>query len=138
MPMKPRRGRGEMRAPEEIVRQFLLARPLEGGHRDAERAGLLEDVLDGAVLAGGVGALQHHQQRALAFGVQPVLQPVDGFAVLHALLLGGLAVGERLEIGRIAAAEVGALSRLDAKLCGEGFGHRVYRTRSLNSGCLPR
>jgi hypothetical protein len=52
------------------------------------------------------------------------LQFVDGFAVLHALLLGGLAIGERLEIGRIMAAKVGALSRLDAKLCGEAFGHR--------------
>ena len=136
MPMKPRRGAATMRAPEEIVRQLLLARPLERGDGDAERAGLLEDVLDGAVLAGGIDALQHHQQRALAFGVEPVLQLVDGLAVLLALLFGGLAVGERLEVGRIAAAEMSALARLDAKPCGEGFGHQAYRTISLNSGCL--
>ena len=127
--------RGDMRAPEEIVRQFFLARLLERGDDDAERAGLLEDVLDGAVLAGGVDALQHHQQRALAFGVEPVLQLVDGRAVLDALLLGGLAVGEGFDVGRIAAVEMRALARFDAKSCGEGFWPSRYRSRSLNSGC---
>ena len=70
-------GGGEVGAPEEIVRQLLLARLAERSDGDAERAGGVEHVADGAVLAGGVDALQHHQQRTLAFGVEPVLQLVD-------------------------------------------------------------
>ena len=78
MPMMPRRGQTMMHAPEKVVRQLLLARPAEARDVDAERPGLVEHVADGAVLAGGIGALQDHQQRALAFGEQPVLQLVDG------------------------------------------------------------
>ena len=136
MPMKPRRGAAICARQRKSCASSSSLGFLNGGDDDAERAGLLEDVLDGAVLAGGVDALQHHQQRALAFGVEPVLQLVDGRAVLHALLLGRLAVGEGFEIGRIAAAEMRALARLDAKSCGEGFCHQAARTMSLNSGCL--
>ena len=40
-----------MGAPEEIVRQLLLAGHAERGDRDAQRSRLVEDVADGAVLA---------------------------------------------------------------------------------------
>jgi len=82
-------------------------------------------VFDGAVLAGAVDPLQHHQQGALAFGVEPVLQGVDDCAVLDALILGSLAVGKGFEIARVAAIEMRALAGHDAKSGGEGFGHRT-------------
>src|SRR3712207_8184234 len=56
------RSANAMRAPEEIVRQLLLARLLEGGHRDAERPGGVEDAPDRAVLARGVGPLKDHER----------------------------------------------------------------------------
>ena len=84
MPMCRGAGRRGGRARENRA-QLLLARLPEGGDGDAERAGCVEDVPDGAVLAGGIGALKDHQQRALALGVEAVLQLVDLLGVAPAL-----------------------------------------------------
>ena len=43
---------------------------------NAQRTGAAEHVAHGAVLAGGVGALQHHQQLVAAVGEEQVLQAV--------------------------------------------------------------
>src|ERR1700759_3464487 len=51
--------RGDVCAPQKVVRQFLLARPFERSHGDAKWSGLFEDMLDGSVLSSGVGALQN-------------------------------------------------------------------------------
>ena len=71
-----------MRAPQEIVRQFLFARAAERRNHDAERPGGIEHRADRAVLAGGVGALQHDQECALTFRVEPVLHRIDGDRIL--------------------------------------------------------
>ena len=42
---------------------------------------------DGAVFAAGVDALQHHQQRALPFGIELVLEDGEPFQIL--LQVGG-------------------------------------------------
>src|SRR5262249_2742431 len=71
----------DMRAPQKIMSRFHFARLPERLDHDTERARLLEDMADGAVLAGGVDALQYHEQGTLAFGVELVLKLVDDLAV---------------------------------------------------------
>ena len=56
-----------------------------------ERAGLAEHAANGAVLAGGVGALEHDQQTKAPVGIEEVLQAVDLVGELgHPLLVGCL------------------------------------------------
>ena len=50
-------------------------------------------VLDGAVLAPGIDALQHHQQRAPPFGVQEILENPETIEVLGKLRFGSRLVG---------------------------------------------
>jgi len=75
----PARRRRAVRAPEEIMGELLVSRLLEAGHLDTLWIGAADHVADHAVFAGGIEALQHDQQRALAFGVKPVLQPRQVF-----------------------------------------------------------
>src|SRR5213592_557596 len=65
---------GAVRAPEEVVRGLLLGRHLEGDDLAAARVDAVHDVLDGAVLARRVHALEHDQHRVAAFGVEYVLE----------------------------------------------------------------
>ena len=120
MPMKPRRGQARC---ARHRKSCASSSSLGGGScdRDAQRAGLVEHVPDGAVLARRVDALQHHQQRALALGVQPVLQLVDGLAVLGALLLGRLPVREGGRIVWFALVEMGTLARLEFETAPQSF-----------------
>ncbi|MDT4862599.1 hypothetical protein FQZ97_972630 [compost metagenome] len=64
-------------APERVVRALGFGGrfPAHGVH--AQRTGLAEDAADRAVLARGVGALQHDQQLVAAVSVEQVLQRVD-------------------------------------------------------------
>jgi hypothetical protein len=86
-------------------------------------------------------ALQHHQQGALAFGVEHVLKPVDFLAVLDALRLGGLAVGKELDVAGIALAEPGFFAGLNLEARVKIFCHscsvqyKRQANRSSNSGC---
>ena len=68
---------GPADAPEEIVGQLVDAGLLERGDLAALRIEALHHVADRAVLAGGVHALQHQQQRAAVLGVEPVAQVVQ-------------------------------------------------------------
>jgi len=116
-------GDGPVRAPQEIVGQLLFAGTAERRHGDADRANFLEHVPDGAILAGGVDALQDDEKSPLSLGVQPILQPVDGHSVVDTLGLGGFALRKDGDVGRIALAEVGPATRLDAKVRGKTFCH---------------
>ena len=62
-------GRGLVVAPEEVVRELLAGGLLERVHAHARRVRAAQDVLDRAVLARRVDALQDDQQRALLLGV---------------------------------------------------------------------
>ena len=59
----------------------------------------------------------------LPFGEQLVLQVVDGFAVLLALVLRDLAVREGRGVGGIAPGQMRALAGRDAELGARGLGH---------------
>ena len=111
--------RGLVHAPEEIVGALLLARRAEGGDVHAERAGGVEDVADRAVLAAGVGALQHDEQRPPALRVEDVLQPVDLRRIGGCGGLGGLLVGETKLGGGVALGEAHAPAGLHDNVVGE-------------------
>jgi hypothetical protein len=62
-------------APQEVVRaRSSSLGALNATHAGAERVEAAHHVLDRAVLAGGVAALQHDQEAALAAGEQALLQ----------------------------------------------------------------
>lgn len=80
------------------MRQFDGSRPLEVGDADALRIDGREDVIDGAILAAGIHALQDHQHLVLVAGVEHLLLQADlGCQALHGGTVGFLvAAGERL------------------------------------------
>ena len=101
--------------------ELLGARRLEGVHLAALRIDAGHHVLDDAVLAGGVHALEHHQHAPLAAGVEALLQIRDP----------GNAVGENrldvLDVGR----EAEALGRI---MIGDPEVFRVIDPASLEDG----
>src|SRR5262249_16096035 len=62
------------RAPEELVIQLLRRRRLEGVHLAALRVHAGVDVLDRAVLAGGVHGLEDQEERPAVLRVELVLE----------------------------------------------------------------
>ena len=71
--MRPRSGRPAGGAPEKIVLQILGAGLFEAENLAALRIDAGHDVLDGAVLAGGVHRLKNQQQRITVVGVEQAL-----------------------------------------------------------------
>ena len=63
MPMRPRSGAAVGRTPEEVMVELLGRGLLERGDLAALRVHPGHDVLDGAVLAGGVHGLEDHEER---------------------------------------------------------------------------
>src|SRR5208282_4226689 len=61
------------RAPEKIVRQFLVAGAFEAEDLATLRIDARHDVFDGAVLARGVHRLKNQQQRVAAVGIKQTL-----------------------------------------------------------------
>ena len=122
-------------APEIVVVQLLVRGDLEGVDVHPLRIHATHDVLDGAVLAGSIEALQDHEQGVRVLGGQPVLvlgQQRDAL-LQQVLSLAGIVLAE---IGRETRIEVvrqfhdGA--RLDAKPRGQlpeafqsGLGHAL-------------
>ena len=74
MPIRPRSGSRQRRAPEKIVLQLLGARLFEAEHLAALRIDPGHDVPDGAVLAGRVHPLKDQQQRIAVGRVVQLLQ----------------------------------------------------------------
>src|SRR5207302_8352970 len=103
------------RAPHEVVRQFLLARPLERMHVAALRVDPGHHVGDRAVLAARVHRLKNHQQRPAVLGVEQLLQlgePLDVFG--EDVLRLRLADVEAAGVAGIDVREVESLGALDA------------------------
>jgi hypothetical protein len=115
--------RGEVGAPQEIVRQLFFARSAEGCDVHSERAGCSEYEPDGPVLACGIYALKDHQQRALALGVQAILQLVDRLGVAPALSFGAGAVRKRRCVVRVAPVEPRTLAGPDQEFRREVLRH---------------
>jgi hypothetical protein len=87
-------------APEKIVCGLLLGRHLAAGDRTALWIHGTQHVVDRAILAGSVAALQHDQQGTLPFRVHQVLQIVQ-------LLIMGLDLGECVLMGLVLVRESG-------------------------------
>ena len=90
----PRQPQGG--AAQEIILQLFFARRLERMHLAALRIDAGHHVLDDAVLARGIHALQHDQHRPLALGVQHLLlfrEPREALGEhrFHAVLVDGKA-----------------------------------------------
>ena len=119
-------------APEEVVVEILGRRLLERGDLAPLRVDPGHDVLDGAVLAGGVEGLEDHEQRPGVAGPQELLLPGDlGPGLLEVLLgplLGVLSVQVRELLAafpaRVALGQVGRAARLDHQPVQDGAGDR--------------
>ena len=90
MPIMPRGGTCGVDAPEEVVASFERGGDFELSDVAALRIDAGEDVADGAVLAGGVHALQDDEQRLGLAGVEDLLQIGELLAVLDEDGFGGL------------------------------------------------
>ena len=66
-----------MHAPQIVSRQFRFARCFECLHANTQWVYVLKHMAYGAVFARSVHALQNHQQLALAFAIQSVLQHIQ-------------------------------------------------------------
>ena len=69
----PAGWQADRRAPEEVMVEFVRARRLERVNLAALRIDAAHHVLDDAVLAGCVHALQHYEQRPLVLSVKALL-----------------------------------------------------------------
>ena len=115
-------------APEEVVRELGRARGLEAGDAHAHRVEAAERVLDGAVLARGVHALQHDEQCAPVLGHQHRGELRHALEALRRLRARRLLVAEaELGVGRVVV-EVDLGAWLDARGVGEIL-HRGDDTR---------
>ena len=96
-------------APQIIVRQLRFGGCFKSLHTHAQRVYILEYFADGAVFAGGVHALQHHQHFAFAFGIEQVLQGIQlrcqcgHLGIARGFVVGGLAFVGRVIIGQFQA-----------------------------------
>ncbi len=67
--------------------ELLCARRLERMHLAALRIDARHDVLDDAILAGRIHALQHDQHRPVVVGIEPFLQLGEALGVLASIAL---------------------------------------------------
>src|SRR5581483_12460458 len=102
-------------APQEVVVELELARGLEGMHLAALRVHARHYVLDHAVLAAGVEALQHDEDGPLMLGVEPVLELGEPLHPVGKQRLGLVLLDiEAAAIGGIEAVELEAAAARDA------------------------
>ena len=85
-------GEATRRAPEEVVVELLVGGRLERVHLDALRIHPRHDVLDRAVLPGGVHALEDQEQRPAILGVELLLELAERLD-LAVEALAGLRLG---------------------------------------------
>ena len=96
-------------APQVVVAALQFAGRLPADDAHAQRAGFLEHGADGAVLAGGVGALQQHKQLEAFVRPEHVLQRINlARQIGHARLVGclvaaGIGLGRGVAIFQIEA-----------------------------------
>ena len=115
-------------APEKIVVEFFLARRLERMNLHALRIDAAHDVLDDAVLAGGIHGLKHQQHRPFVVGVEFFLQFREPLDALAEQRLGVLLVDRQAAaFGRVMIGQTELARFVDAKLFGE-FGelHEMF------------
>src|SRR6516225_8044251 len=118
-------GRGaQVRAPKEVVGKFLFARLLESEDEGPLRIHSAEYMPNGAVLAGRVERLQHHEKGLAAVRVKQVLQLVHALGML-------LDLGERLLMSLVLA-DVGSIDFRQPNLR-SGLDHKLLSI--VHPGC---
>ena len=65
-------------------------------HTQAQRRCLREHGFRGAVLAGCIYALKHHEQPAFLFSIEPILKLIDFIGILLQGSLGVILVGKQV------------------------------------------
>ncbi len=107
MPISPLPGHLLVDAPQVVVGQLLRRWHLEGRNDAALRVERLHHLLDGAVLAGGIDALQDDQHRSLRLGPEAILQVGQPLELLRGGFLGGSFLpapgGRRIDLRQVDA-----------------------------------
>src|SRR6266545_568590 len=106
-------------APEEVVVQLDLIGSFERGDLAALRIDAGEDLADGAVLAAGVHALEHHQEAVDAGGVELLLEVGEPGGQLGGAL-DAVGLAEAAVGGGIDGGQPDLLARLDRDAVGHG------------------
>ena len=126
-----------MDPPQVVVGELLGARHLERGHRAALRVERLHDLVDRAVLAGGIDALEHDEHGALGLRPEPVLELGQSLELARRLGLLPPPCPSRASPPR-RAARVGAGPGRDAQ-GGSKIGHEpIVARRSSVEGSARR
>ena len=110
-------GQGDGVAPEEIMVQLDRAGGLEAGDVAALGVDAVEDMLDGAVLAGGIHRLEDAEHPPAVLGIELVLQGREALGAFDQQ--GGAGVLVEVEAGGIAGVmvlQVEALAGVDPVL----------------------
>src|SRR6266508_1922911 len=112
-------GGAAVDAPEEVVVQLDLIGSFERGDLAALRIDAGEDLADGAVLAAGVHALEHHQEAVDAGGVELLLEVGEPGGQLGGAL-DAVGLAEAAVGGGIDGGQPDLLARLDRDAVGHG------------------
>jgi hypothetical protein len=104
-------------APQEIVAGFLGRGLFEARNRNAHRVGATKQMADHPVLAAGIGALQHDQQRSPGIGVEQVLHRIDPLEIALQEIVGFVAQARLAVLRRIDFFQSDLLARLGPELC---------------------
>jgi len=108
--------------PEECVVELFRARLLEGMHLAAHGIDARHHMLDDAVLARRVRALQDHKHRPATLRVEPLLQIREAPGILGELCLGLVPVDvDAVGIGRIAIGKPEFLRPVDPHVLDDFF-----------------
>ena len=108
--------RGNVRAPQEVVRRLFARRLFKRVHARALRIEPAKDVGNGSVFAGGVEPLEHDQQRVLVAGVEQILEPAQLVDVVRHLIRGIVLARVRSGKARIDISQADVRSGFDAKM----------------------
>src|SRR5262245_5234152 len=111
-PALRQRARG---APQEVVVELLGRGRLEREHLAAGRVDAREHVLDDAVLAGRVHALEEEQRGPAVLRVETLLQLAQALDAVRQARLGRV-LADPARVARIDVGELEALARLDEEL----------------------
>ena len=133
MPMRPRSGSAMAVRHRKSWSSSSRARRLEGVDLAALRVDARHDVLDRAVLAGGVHRLEHRQHRPAVLGVELLLQVGKPFYAVGEHRLGVVLADVEAEgVGRIDGRRGG-----NCPACRRGYEFRVIAGLRKSSWMAP-
>jgi hypothetical protein len=124
------------RSPKEIMIDLLRARSLERVDDTTLRIDARHDVLDDAVLAGGIHALQHDQDRPFVLGVELFLKFAETLGVFCEQCLDLILVElQPRSVSRIEVRQAETIGLVDAVALDEFCGGHVSSVNDRKSQC---